>query len=87
MRTLQGLTWEPQKKGVFATKNEKLAYALMNWYFEQINDYRNFDEMILEKAHVPSLEIFGCVEEFNEDIEKIITLINTNDGVILRKVA
>lgn len=85
---LNGLIWEPIKaNSAIATKNKKLAYALMNWYFEHINNYRNFDEMILDKTHVPALEILGCVEDFNEDIDRIITLINTNDAVILRKAA
>lgn len=86
MKRLQGLTWEQSKsKGAVATNNEKLAGALVNWYFEHVNDYRHFEEMILDESHVQSLEVLGCVEEFSADIEKIITLIHIDGGLVLKR--
>lgn len=85
MGKLRGLMWEPSKeKGTTATSNTKLAAALVNWYFGRVNDFVEFDEMILDKSHIHELEIFGFVEEFTEDIDKIIVLINANGGILLK---
>lgn len=85
MQKIKGLTWEPIKtKGAIATNNEKLACALINWYFEHVNDYHPFKDMILDQTHIKQLEVFACVQEFSEDVEKIITLIHMDGGIMLR---
>lgn len=86
MTALRGLTWEQSKtNGAIATENTKLAGALLAWYSEYVNDFDVFDELILDKTHINALEIFGCVEEFSDDIERIISLINVDGSILLRR--